>query len=192
MRDTVWYADDGRKERLAALYVSDPETGLAVRDDTVGDRALTPPSVLSAGGGMLSTISDYVRFTLMLAGGGELDGVRILSPRTLRLMTANHLDADLATLSTSAFTQTDLRGVGFGLGFAVVLDPVKSLSVAGAGEYYWGGAAGTMFSVDPVEDLTVVFMTQSLPLRGGSRLAGAGTYPTRAQLRRLVYSALVD
>jgi len=192
MRDTVWYADDGRKERLAALYVSDPETGLAVRDDTVGDRALTRPSMLSAGGGMLSTISDYVRFTLMLAGGGELDGVRILSPRTLRLMTANHLDADLATLSTSAFTQTDLRGVGFGLGFAVVLDPVKSLSVAGAGEYYWGGAAGTMFSVDPVEDLTVVFMTQSLPLRGRSRLAGAGTYPTRAQLRRLVYSALVD
>lgn len=192
MRDTVWHAaDDGRKERLAALYVPDPESGLAVRDDAVGDRALTPPSMLSAGGGMLSTISDYVRFTLMLAGGGELDGVRILSPRTLRLMTANHLETDLATLSKSAFTQTDLRGVGFGLGFAVMLDPVRSLSVGSPGEYYWGGAAGTMFAVDPVEDLTVVFMTQSLPLRGGSRLA-PGTSPTRVQLRRLVYSALVD
>lgn len=139
---------------------------------------------------MLSTVPDYVRFTRMLAGGGELDGVRVLAPRTLRLMTANQLSADLGTLSTGGFTQTNLDGIGFGLGFATVLDPARSHSAASPGEYYWGGVAGTMFWVDPAEDLTVVFMTQRFPLRG-SRLAPSQTYPTRESLRRLVYSSLV-
>jgi CubicO group peptidase (beta-lactamase class C family) len=190
MRDTVWHADDGRADRLAALYVPDPETGRAVRNDTIGDRALSPPHVLSAGGGMLSTVPDYVRFTRMLAGGGELDGVRVLAPRTLRLMTANHLSADLGTLSTGGFTQTNLDGIGFGLGFATVLDPARSHSAASPGEYYWGGVAGTRFWVDPAEDLTVVFMTQRFPLRG-SQLAPSQTYPTRESLRRLVYGSVV-
>ncbi|MFC4529169.1 serine hydrolase domain-containing protein [Sphaerisporangium dianthi] len=174
---------------LAALYAPDPLTGRAVPARDIGDRALRPPEVMSAVGGMLSTLSDYVRFTRMLAGGGELDGVRVLAPRTLRLMTADHLGADLATLSTGGFPQTSLDGVGFGLGFAVVTNPLKSHSVSSAGEYYWGGAAGTVFWVAPVEDLTVVFMTQPLPLRG-SLLAPSEAYPLRRQLHRLVCTSL--
>ncbi|GGP79292.1 serine hydrolase domain-containing protein [Saccharothrix coeruleofusca] len=190
MADTVWHADDARANRLAALYVPDPVTGLAVRADAIGDRALSPPAVLSAGGGMLSTLPDYVRFTRMLAGGGELDGVRVLAPRTLRLMTANHLAADLRALSTGGFTNAVFDGVGFGLGFAVVVDPVKARTATSPGEHHWGGAAGTVFWVDPVEELTVVFMTQLLHL-AGSHLVPSEAHPIRARLRQLVYSALV-
>jgi CubicO group peptidase (beta-lactamase class C family) len=81
--------------------------------------------VLSGGGGLVSTTSDYVRFTRMLARGGELDGVRILSPRTLGLMTRNHLEGDLAAMSTGGFAETSFEGVGFGLGSATVLDPTR-------------------------------------------------------------------
>ncbi|MFC6083727.1 serine hydrolase domain-containing protein [Sphaerisporangium aureirubrum] len=190
MNDTVWYADEKRVDRLAALYGPDSLTGRAVPLTELGARVRTPPPVMSAGGGMLSTLSDYVRFTRMLAGGGELDGVRVLSPRTLRLMTANHLSADLGALSTGGFTQTNFDGIGFGLGFAVVMDPAKSHSVASPGEYYWGGAAGTLFWIDPAEALTVVFMTQLLPVRH-AQLVPSGAYPIRAQLRQLVYSSLV-
>jgi CubicO group peptidase (beta-lactamase class C family) len=188
MTDTVWHADDSRADRLAAMYV--PESGKAVRMDAIGDLARRPPSILSAGGGMLSTVPDYTRFTLMLARGGELDGVRVLAPRTLRLMTANHLGGDLGTLSTGGFTNTPLDGVGFGLGFAVVTDPLKAHSIASTGEYYWGGAAGTVFWVDPEHELTVVFMTQLLNLNG-THLVPSEVHPLRAQLRQLVYSALV-
>lgn len=114
MADTVWHTEDA--DRLAALYLPDPVTGRAVRADDIGKRALGPPAVLSAGGGMLSTLPDYVRFTRMLAGGGEVDGVRVLAPRTLRLMTTNHLSADLGALSTGGFTTTSFDGIGFGLG----------------------------------------------------------------------------
>jgi CubicO group peptidase (beta-lactamase class C family) len=190
MTDTVWHADEAHADLLAALYVPDPVTGEAVRAGGIGDRALSPPSVLSAGGGLLSTLPDYVRFTRMLAGAGELDGVRILAPRTLRLMTANHLGADLGALSTGGFTATSFDGIGFGLGFAVVVDPVKSHSISSPGEYYWGGAAGTVFWVDPVEDLTVVFMTQLLNVTN-SQLVTSEAHPIRAQLRQLVYSAIV-
>lgn len=182
MTDTVWYADESRVDRLAALYVPDPMTGLAVRHDAAGVGALTPPKLLSGGGGLLSTTSDYVRFTRMLARGGELDGARILSPRTLKLMVANHLSGDLGALSTGGFAETSFDGVGFGLGFATVLDPVKLRNSSSVGEYYWGGAASTAFWVDPVQDLTAVFMTQLLP---------SSTHPIRAQLRQLVYSALL-
>jgi CubicO group peptidase (beta-lactamase class C family) len=189
MTSTVWHADDA--DRLAALYAPDPKTGLAVRLDAIGKKALDPPTVLSAGGGLLSTLPDYVRFTRMLAGAGELDGVRVVAPRTLRLMTTNHLGADLGTLSTGGFTSASLDGVGFGLGFAVVVDPVRSHSVSSPGEYYWGGAAGTVFWVDPVEDLTVVFMTQLLHVKD-THLVPDEVYPIRAQLRQLVYGALAS
>jgi CubicO group peptidase (beta-lactamase class C family) len=188
MADTVWHTEDA--DRLAVLYVPDPVTGRAVRADDIGKRALSPPAVLSAGGGLLSTLPDYVRFTRMLAGGGEVDGVRVLAPRTLRLMTTNHLSADLGTLSTGGFTTTSFDGIGFGLGFAVVEDPVKSHSASSPGEYYWGGAAGTVFWVDPTEDLSVVFLTQLLNVTD-SRLVTSEAHPIRAHLRQHVYSALV-
>ena len=182
LTDTLWWADAERASRLAKLYFPNPGGGPAVRLDAVGDQWLAPPSALSGGGGMISTVSDYTRFTRMLARGGELDGRRILAPRTLKLMTANHLGADLAAMSTGGFAETTLDGVGFGLGFATILDPVLSRNSSSPGEYYWGGAASTAFWVDPVEDITAVFMTQLLP---------SSTYPIRPQLRQLVYSALM-
>ena len=182
MTDSVWHADDTRKDRLAALYTPNPATGQAVRLDAFGVAALTEPLFLSGGGGMLSTAADYTRFCRMLEHGGELDGTRILAPRTVALMAANHLDGDLGTWSTGGFAETNLAGVGFGLGFASVIDPVVARNVSSVGEFYWGGAASTAFWVDPTEHITASFFTQLLP---------SSTHPIRPELRQLVYSALV-
>jgi CubicO group peptidase (beta-lactamase class C family) len=148
------------------------------------DAARTKPVFLSGGGGLISTAADYHRFTQMLLRGGALDGVRLLGPRTVRLMTTNHLPGgrDLAALSVGGFAETIFDGIGFGLGFAVVEDPVPGKAGASRGEFNWGGLASTSFWVDPGEELTVLFFTQ---------LAPSGTYPLRPQLRQLVYAALV-
>jgi CubicO group peptidase (beta-lactamase class C family) len=183
MTDTTFYADESRIDRLAALYVRHPETGHALRQDWGPPGPQKRPAVLSGGGGLMSTTSDYIRFTRMLARGGELDGVRIVSPHTLALMTSNHLDGDLGSMSTGGFAETTFDGVGFGLGFATVLDPIKLRNSSSPGEFYWGGAFSTAFWVDPVQDVTCVFMTQLMP---------SSTYPIRAELRQLVYSALVS
>jgi CubicO group peptidase (beta-lactamase class C family) len=128
----------------------------------------------SGGGGLLSTARDYMRFSQMLLNGGELDGVRLLGPKTLDLMTTNHL-GDIPM----GFNR---RGAGFGLGFGLVLDPGEVGEVSSAGEYNWGGAAGTAFWVDPQDQLIGLFMVQSLPHR--TRL--------RAEFKVLTYQALVS
>jgi CubicO group peptidase (beta-lactamase class C family) len=177
MIDTSFAARDAG--RLAALYTA----GLH-RNRELGDSFLDP-TWLSGGGGLCSTLSDYHRFTRFLLNRGELDGVRVLGDRTMRYMTRNHLpgNADLAAFGRPLFAEAPFDGVGFGLGFSVLLDPVASHTLGTAGEFAWGGAASTAFWVDPVERITVVFMTQLLP---------SSTYPIRSQLRQLVYSALVD
>ena len=181
MKDTGFFCDSAQRDRLAALYYAD-DAGLAARvpgSDVVQDG---PPAVLSGGGGLVSTMQDYLRFTRMLVGAGELEGTRLLSPRTVRLMASNHVGADLASLSTGGFAETTLRGVGFGLGFAVLDDPLKLHSPSSRGEFYWGGIYSTGFFVDPVDDISVVFMTQLMP---------SSFHPIRSQLRQLVYSALI-
>ncbi|MGY0002974.1 serine hydrolase domain-containing protein [Micromonospora sp. I033] len=185
MTDTRWWVEEPDAKRLAALYAPHPATGQAVRAEAIGRYALTAPECLSGGGGLVSTAADYHRFTQFLLRGGELDGVRLLGPRTVRFMTRNHLpgDRDLASFSPDGFAETILDGVGFGLGFAVVLDPVPSRVPSSVGEYYWGGLASTAFWVDPVEEVTALLFTQLMP---------SSTYPLRPQLRQLVYSALVD
>ena len=183
MTDTVFHADHGRAGRLAAAYRFDAATGLAVRADDLDAAALVPPAVLSGGGGLLGTVADYTRFTRMLAGEGALDGVRVLAPATVRLMRQNHLPGELGALSTGGFAETSFEGVGFGLGFATVLDPVRLRVPSNPGEHYWGGAYSTAFWVDPVTSLTCTFMTSLLP---------SSAHPIRSQLRQLVYSALVD
>ncbi len=185
MPDTSFWAEPERAERLAALYSPDPAGGRAVRLDSFGAAALREPAFLSGGGGLVSTAADYMRFTHALLRGGELDGARVLGPRTLRLMTENHLPGgrDLGALSVGGFAETTFAGVGFGLGFAVVEDPRPGKTLTSRGEYYWGGAASTAFWVDPREEVTAVLMTQLLP---------SSTHPLRPQLRQLVYSALVD
>ncbi len=183
MTETSFWCPEERQGRLAALYT--PSKGQAVRNDAHGAPATKPPSWLSGGGGLVSTMRDYTRFTWMLLNRGELDGARLLSPRTLAFMTRNHLpgNADLATFGRPIFAETRYDGVGFGLGFGVVIDPVAYRTLTSEGEFHWGGMASTSFWVDPVEDLAVVFMTQLLP---------SSTYPLRSQLRQLVYQALVD
>jgi CubicO group peptidase (beta-lactamase class C family) len=181
MTDTVWHCDEARRHRLSALYVPNDEEQ-AMRSP-FSDAVLNRPSILSGGGGLMSTTADYVRFTQMLVGRGELGGTRLLAPRTVELMAGNHLPGDLAALSTGGFAETSFEGVGFGLGFAVLLDPLKLHSPASRGEFYWGGIASTAFWVDPVNELGCVFMTQLMP---------SSTFPLRSQLRQHVYSALLS
>jgi CubicO group peptidase (beta-lactamase class C family) len=121
----------------------------------------------------------------MLLNRGELDGARILAPRTIKLMSANHLPggADLATLSRSMFSESTYAGVGFGLGFAVGFDPVAALLPSSPGEFYWGGLASTTFWIDPLEELAVVFLTQLIP---------SSSTQIRRELRTLVYAALTQ
>lgn len=183
MSETAFAVPPERRDRLAALYVPSPRTGL-LRSDALGAGFLEP-SWLSGGGGLSSTLGDYHRFTQFLLGQGSLDGTRLLSARTARYMGRNHLPggADLTAFGRPLFAEAPFDGVGFGLGLAVTIDPVATHTLGSAGELSWGGAASTAFWVDPAEELAVVFMTQLLP---------SSTYPLRSQLRQLVYSALVD
>ena len=185
MTDTDFHAAEEDHDRLAALYVPSPATRAAVRMDAMGDAAKKRPSFLSGGGGLVSSAADYHRFTQMLLNGGELEGTRILGTRTLRYMTQNHLPggADLEAVGRPLFAETSFTGVGFGLGFSVVEQPVENKVLSSAGEFAWGGAASTAFWVDPAEGITALFMTQLLP---------SSTHPIRSQLKQLVYQALVD
>jgi CubicO group peptidase (beta-lactamase class C family) len=185
MTDTGFWVDGSHAGRLAALYTPQPGTGRAMRLDAYGNIALRRPQTLSGGDGLVSSAHDYHRFARMLACGGELDGVRLLGPRTVRYMIRNHLPggADLETFGRPLFAEAGSEGVGFGLGFAVVQDPVAYRTLTSAGEFAWGGLASTAFWVDPVEDLVVLFLTQLVP---------SSTYPIRTQLRQLVNQALVD
>ncbi|MGB8195506.1 MAG: serine hydrolase domain-containing protein [Acidimicrobiales bacterium] len=183
MTDTDWYCPEEKWDRLATLYV--PHGGDSFPFEELGKGATYPPRIHGGGGGLVSTASDYQRFMTMLLGGGELDGVRLISSRTLDLMTRNHLpgDVDLEEIARASFSETEYAGVGFGLGFSVVIDAVKNKTLASEGTFSWGGAASTVFWVDPAEDLTVGFYTQLLP---------SGTYPIRRAMQQLVYQALVD
>ena len=184
MKETRWWVDADDAGRLAALYAPHPTTGQAVRYDDLGAHAFTAPTMLSGGGGLISTADDYARFTGMLVGGGELEGERVLGPRTLAYMARNHLPGGgtLASLGRGMFAETAYDGVGFGLGFGVSVDPVATKVTTTPGEFTWGGLASTAFWVDPAEQLTAHFYTQLVP---------SATYPIRTELRQLVYAALL-
>jgi CubicO group peptidase (beta-lactamase class C family) len=184
MGDTAFYVPEAAVGRAASLYTPQPGTGLAV--PTPMDPVPTAlPRFLSGGGGLWGTVADYLRFAHLLLGRGELDGVRLLGTRTVDYMTRNHLpgNADLERFGRPLFSETAYDGVGFGLGFSVVIDPVHNKVLSSPGEFAWGGAASTAFWCDPVEQIAVVFATQLLP---------SSTHPIRPQLKQLVYSALVD
>ena len=185
MTDTGFFVRADQKTRFAACYEAVPGGGRKLQDDPETSPYLAPPKLLSGGGGLVGTAADYLRFANMLLNGGELDGARILAPKTIRLMASNHLPGgqDLTQLSRSLFSESTNAGIGFGLGFAVVFDPPQTLIPCSKGEFYWGGAASTAFWVDPLEEVTAVFMTQVLP---------SSTYPIRRELRTLVYAALME
>ena len=183
MDDTGFFVDDAHQGRLAELYLPAAERKCA----PAGRLGAVPgslPALLSGGGGLVSTAGDYHRFCRMLLGRGELDGTRLLGPRTHAYMVRNHLPGgvDLEAYGQSTFAETSFDGVGFGLGFSVVDDPAAVKVVGSAGEYGWGGAASTAFWVDPADDMIVMFFTQLLP---------SSTYAIRPQLRQLVQQAVV-
>jgi CubicO group peptidase (beta-lactamase class C family) len=183
MTDTSFWVPDDDHDRLAELYIPDPATGTATPSPF--PRPVMRPAALQGGGGLCGTAADYLRFCHMLLGRGELDGVRLLGSRTVDYMARNHLpgNADLETFGRPLFAETTFDGIGFGLGFSVVMDPVGNKTLSSAGEFAWGGAASTAFWVDPAEEIVVVFLTQLLP---------SSTHPIRPQLKQLVYQALVD
>jgi len=185
MSDTSFWCTDEQADRFAALYVPNPKTRQAMHMPGIGERGSKPPAYLGGGGGLVGTLDDYMRFSQMIANNGVLDGVRILGSRTVDYMGQNHLpgNADLTEIGRPLFTESVFDGTGFGLGFSVVIDPVKNKNLCSKGEMAWGGAASTAFWVDRKEGITAQFMTQLLP---------SSTWPIRAELRKLVYAALVD
>ena len=174
MNDTAFHVAADKADRFAQVYTHDADGNLMAQEGFGGRRDyLEPPNFLSGGGGLVSTTMDYMRFSQMLLNGGELDGVRILAPSTVKLMHLNHLPRELKEMSP---------GTGFGLDFAVVLDPVAADGIS-KGEYYWGGAAGTWFWIDPKEDLVFVGMIQHF---------GPRRPDVRSLSRRLTYQAILE
>ena len=185
MTDTAFHCDADKADRLASLYVPNPADKKRLRNDAAGAGALNEPKAHLGGGGLVSTTSDYLKFAEMLRNGGEYNGVQILSPRTVAFMASNHLpdNADLTAFGRPLFAETAFDGVGFGLSMSVTIDPVKAKVPGSVGDYGWGGAASTNFTVDPKEDLVYMIMTQLMP---------SSTWPLRPQLKQLVHQALVD
>jgi len=185
MKDTAFTVPDGAASRFAANYSRGPDKTLRLEDDPQNSIYLKPRTFFSGGGGLVSTAHDYLRFCRMLVNGGELDGVRILGRKTIDLMTRNHLpnDEDLTRWALGSFSETANEGYGFGLGFSINLGPVRTATIGSAGEYAWGGAASTIFWIDPAEELVVILMTQFIP---------SATFDFRGQLKTLVYPAIVD
>jgi len=184
MRDTAHVVAPNKLDRLTANYERAADKTLKLFDDPQNSTYAQTPTFFGGGSGLTSTTADYYRFCDMLRRGGELEGVRIIGSRTLELMTRNHLPGgkELTQLALGAFSETAYEGTGFGLGFATTLDAV-SAGGFGAGDFFWGGMASTIFWVDPKEDMVVIFMTQLIP---------SATFNFRGQLKNIIYSAIAD
>ena len=182
MADTAFHVADDKAARFAGCYVTSTSGRLVPAG---GRNFREPPSAHSGGGGLVSTAGDYMRFCEAVRRGGALGEARLLAPKTLALMRGNHLPGggDLADLSVSMFSESIYRGVGFGLGFAMTTDPVKAGIASSVGEYWWGGMASTAFWIDPVEDISVVFLTQLVP---------SSMYPIRRELRTMINAAILE
>lgn len=177
MSDTDFHVPEEKLNRFAQMYVYGPEGELIPSEMFDGADFTVDMTFESGGGGLVSTANDYMRFSQMLLNGGELDGERILAPLTIELMRRDQTPAGLTGPMSGAG-----NGTVFGLDFAVIQDPVEAESYS-TGEYYWGGAAGTWFWIDPVEDVVFVGMIQQ---------AGQGLPDVRSTSRRLFYQAILD
>lgn len=184
MIDTGFYVAKDSRERFAANYTRRKDKTLQLLDDPLTSAYLEPNTFLSGGGGLVGTMADYAKFTEMLRCGGAYGGKHIIGSRTLRLMRQNHLkgNSDLTDLSIGSFSETAYEGIGFGLGFAVTMGQREAASVS-TQDFYWGGAASTIFWVDPIEDMSVIFMTQIMP---------STSFNFRGQLKNIIYGAITD
>ncbi len=183
MVDTEFHVPPDKLSRFAANYTCKPDGRLLLIDDPQKSPFATQRKICSGGGGLLSTATDYMRFCRMMLNKGTLDGVRLLGRKTVELMTSNHLRGDMAAMGQPRFSESSYHGIGFGLGFSVMLDPAEAQILGTPGEYAWGGAASTAFWIDPAEDMAVIMLTQLMP---------SSTYPIRRELRVLTYQAIVD
>jgi CubicO group peptidase (beta-lactamase class C family) len=183
MTDTDFHVPAEKMARFAANYTRGADGRPRLIDAPERSRFAAPPPLASGGGGLVGTAPDYMRFCRFMLNRGELDGVRLLGRKTVELMTSNHLRGDMADMGQARFSESNYVGIGFGLGFSVMLDPARAQIVGSPGEYAWGGAASTAFWCDPREDLAVVLLTQLMP---------SSTYPLRHELRVLTYQAIVD
>lgn len=187
MPDTAFHCPPDKTDRFTSCYQPGEAGGLALQDDGRKSTYASPPSLESGGGGLVSTTHDYMRFCRMMLNGGELDGVRILSPKTVALFSLNFLPGNLELSQMAppgAFSESGYDGVGFSIGCGVTIDLSRARLPGSVGEYFWGGAASTAFWIDPVEDLAVVFMTQVMGSEARLTL--------RRDLRTLVYSAMTQ
>jgi CubicO group peptidase (beta-lactamase class C family) len=188
MHDTDFFVPPEKRGRLARCY--EAKSGrLTLWDDGRGGAFSEPPPLISGGAGLCGTAGDYMEFCrMLLAGGVAANGRRLISPKTLALMTMNHLPGNREMTdmmpATGLFSEAGYAGIGFGLGFAVNMNVARTALPGTVGEYFWGGAALTSFWVDPKEALAVVFMTQVLGAPRRTRL--------RRDLRTLVYAAMTE
>jgi CubicO group peptidase (beta-lactamase class C family) len=183
MVDTDFFIPSDKVNRFAANYEKGPDGRLRLLDDPETSRFLQPSRAPSGGGGLLGTAADYMQFCQMLLNQGVLGSTRLLGRKTVELMTRNHLNGDMAAMGQPRFAESNYHGIGFGLGFSVMLDPATAQIVGSPGEYAWGGMASTAFWIDPEEEMAVVMMTQLTP---------SSTYPVRRELRVLAYQSIVD
>jgi CubicO group peptidase (beta-lactamase class C family) len=188
MTDTSFSVPQSKMERLTTCYMPGKGGALVIQDDAGKSTYAEPPKLESGGGGLVSTAQDYMRFCRMMLGGGTLDGVQILSPKTVQMFAMNLLpDNKLLTdlvAGEGLFSEAGYNGVGFSIGCSVTMDVAKTRVPGSVGEFAWGGAASTAFWIDPREDLAVVFMTQVMGTDARLTL--------RRDLRTLVYSAMTE
>ena len=187
MTDTAFWVPPEKLERFCSCYQPKEGGGLKLQDDAGKSTYAAPPNLEAGGGGLVSTAHDYMRFCRMMLNGGTLDGVQILSPKTVELFSLNHLpnNQELADMAPPGlFSEAGYSGIGFSIGCGVNINVAKTRLPGTLGEYFWGGAASTAFWIDPKEELTVVFMTQVIGTDARLTL--------RRDLRTLVYSAMTE
>ncbi len=187
MTDTAFWCPPEKRDRFASCYDAAPDGTLSLQDDAQSGTYTKPPKVESGGGGLVSTAHDYMRFCRMMLNGGSLEGVQILSPKSVAMFSMNLLPEgkSMVDMTTFSFGAPEGHGgYGYSLACAVKTDVAKSMMPGSIGEYSWSGAASTYFWIDPVEDLAVVFMTQVLnhPTR----------FPLRRALRQITYGAMTE
>ena len=186
MSDTSFQLPVEKAGRFAALYQRQADGSRKQTDPASAESSWAKPVTLfSGGGGLVSTMVDYLKFSEMLRRLGEYEGARVLGRKTAEYMMRNHLpgNADLTSMGQPVFSETSYDGIGFSLGGSVVIDAAKAKALCSEGEFAWGGAASTGFWVDRAEGIVAIFMTQLLP---------SSSYPIRRELRSLVYQSLVD
>ena len=183
MKDTFFHVPKNKVEKFCSLYTRTKSESLKLLECAERSRFCEPVNMYSGGGGLISSMRDYLVFLEMIRCGGRYNDMQILGRKTVELMLRNHLSGDMASMGQPTFSEMPMEGIGFGLGGAILLDPAKAQILGSEGEFTWGGMASTAFWIDPEEELSVVFMTQLIP---------SSCYPIRRELRVLVYQALVD